>query len=47
MGLQMNKMPPTEKIKCVGGLPYNYFLFIANQELQIPFNKWPSDMPQL
>jgi hypothetical protein len=35
------------KKKRVGGLPQNCFLFITNQELQIPFNEWPSNTPQL
>jgi hypothetical protein len=31
-------MLPTQK-KCVGGLPQNWFFFIASQELQIPLDE--------
>jgi hypothetical protein len=46
MTLQRSKIPPTQK-KYVGGLPHTWILFIANQELQIPFYEWPNNMPQL
>jgi hypothetical protein len=32
--------------KCIGGLPYNCFLFTINHELQIPLDVWPSNTPQ-
>jgi hypothetical protein len=37
----------TNAKKIDGGLPLNCFLFITSWELQIPFDEWPSNTPQL
>jgi len=38
---------PLMQGKCVYGWPQNCFLFVANYELQIPFDEWPNNIKQL